>query len=348
MSACSPPVTFALVGYGEGGRYFHAPVIAGAAGARLGFIVTGSPERSAQAAAEHPQAEVVPSLAEAVAAGAQAVAISTPVATHSQLTDQAIALGVPTVCDKPFALDARAARASVQRARSTGVLLSPCQNRRWDSDFRTLRRVLANGELGQVTRLESALERWAPAEPVIAGGGLLRDFGTHLVDQALVLFGPVESVAAQTSGGDGCEREARLQLQHVNGVVSELSASLVQPAPAPRYRLTGTAGSFVLEAPLDVQEALLLAGRTPGVEGDAWGVEPPSRWGAVVLGDGPARRVPSEPGRWPDFYAAFARAVRGRGPVPVDPADAIATCEILDAARRAARSGATVRLPTHA
>ncbi|WP_179756130.1 Gfo/Idh/MocA family protein [Kineococcus aurantiacus] len=337
-------MTFALVGYGGGGRFFHAPVIEGAPGARLGFVVTTDPARAAQARAEHDGVEVVPSLAQAVAAGAQAVAISTPAATHTALTQEAIGLGVPVVCDKPFALDAPAAAATVRAAEAAGVLLSPYQNRRWDSDLLTLRRVLADGELGQVRRFESAFERWAPGDPPAAGGGLLRDFGAHVVDQALHLFGPVRSVAAQTWGGDGTETDLRVQLEHVGGVRSELSGSWKQAVPAPRFRITGTRGTFVLDSPMDVQEEVLLSGRTPATEGAAWGTEPPSRWGALALGGDAVRRVPSEQGRWPDFYAAFARAVRGQGPVPVDPWDAWRTCAVVDAARVAARDGVTVRL----
>ncbi len=146
------------------------------------------------------------------------------------------------MCDKPFALDAAAAQATVERARAAGRLLSPYQNRRWDSDLLTLRRVLADGELGDVVRFESAFERWEPTDPPAAGGGLLRDFGAHLVDQALHLFGPVAAVGAQSRGGDGAELEFRLQLTHRDGVRSELSGSWKQPVPGPRFRLTARRG----------------------------------------------------------------------------------------------------------
>ncbi|WP_380175055.1 Gfo/Idh/MocA family oxidoreductase [Kineococcus sp. DHX-1] len=337
-------VVFALVGYGGGGRFFHAPVVEGAVGTRLGFVVTTNPDRAARARAEHPGVEVVGSTAAAVAAGAEVVVVSTPAATHTALTDEALDLGAHVVCDKPFALDAAAAQASVERARTAGRLLSPYQNRRWDSDLLTLRRVLAEGELGDVVRFESAFERWEPTDPPAAGGGLLRDFGAHLVDQALHLFGPVAAVGAQARGGDGAELEFRLQLTHRDGVRSELSGSWKQPVPGPRFRLTGTAGTFVVDSPMDVQEELLVAGRTPRADGAVWGSEPPSRWGALAVGGGPVRRVPSEQGRWPDFYTAFAAAVRGEGPVPVEASDAVRTCRVVDAAREAARTGEVVRL----
>ena len=345
MAARTPtaPVRFALVGYGGGGRSFHAPVIAGAPGCELVAVMTSNEERAALARAQH-GVEVVASVEQLPALGVEAVAVSTPAATHTELTEQVLRLGLPVVCDKPFALDAAAARRTVDLAEELGVLLSVYQNRRWDSDLLTLRRVLAEGELGEVLRFESSFERWAAGDPPAAGAGLLRDFGSHLVDQALLLFGPVATVAAQTRDvdGDGTEDDVRLQLVHTGGVRTEISGSWKQAAPGPRLRVTGTRGSFVVEAPVDGQEAALLAGRTPASEGDAWGVEPPHRWGWLALGSRPARRVPSEAGRWPDFYAAFARAVRGVGPVPVDPRDAVASTVVLDAARRAAAEGRTV------
>ena len=338
-----PPVRFALVGYGGGGRYFHAPVIAGAPGCELVAVVTRDAGRAALARAEH-GVRAVASLEEAADLGVEAVAVSTPADTHTGLTERALRLGLATVCDKPFALDAAAARRTVELAAELGVLLSPYQNRRWDSDLLTLRRVLADGELGEVVRFESAFERWAAGDPPAAGGGLLRDFGAHLVDQALHLFGPVAAVAAQARGGAGAETDWRAQLTHVGGVRSELSGSWHQALPAPRFRVSGTAGTFVVEEAVDGQEAALLAGRTPAAEGAAWGAEPPSRWGHLALGGGALRRVPSEHGRWPDFYAAFARAVRGLGPVPVDPRDAVATTAVVDAALRAVAQGRTVEV----
>nr|WP_276611054.1 Gfo/Idh/MocA family oxidoreductase [Kineococcus siccus] len=229
-------------------------------------------------------------------------------------------------------------------AAELGVVLSVYQNRRFDADLLTVRRLLAEGALGEVHRFESAFERWAPDDPPAAGAGLLRDFGSHLVDQALLLFGPVSAVAAQTRGPDGAEHDVRLQLHHAGGVRTEVSGAWKQAAPAPRFRVTGTAGTFVLDTPVEGQEAHLLAGRTPAGEGAGWGAEPPHRWGRLHVAGGPVVRVPSEDGRWPEFYERFAAAVRGTGPVPVDPADAVATATVLDAARRSAAEGRTVEL----
>ena len=172
------PVRFGLVGYGFGGRYFHAPLLASAPECDLVGVVTSSSDRRSLLASEHPTVAPVGSLSELKAAGAEAVAISTPAATHSALTDEALELGLAVVCDKPFAMDAAAATRSVELAERLGLPLSPYQNRRWDSDFRTVQALAADGALGELTRFESRFERLAPdAGPGRSGGGTLLEIG---------------------------------------------------------------------------------------------------------------------------------------------------------------------------
>ncbi|MEU2351231.1 Gfo/Idh/MocA family oxidoreductase [Modestobacter sp. NPDC049651] len=339
------PVRFGLVGYGFGGRWFHAPLLAAAPECELVAVVTSSPERRALVGREHPGAATVGSLAELVAAGVEAVAVSTPADTHSEVTDAALDLGLAVVCDKPFALDAAAARASVERAQRLGLPLSPYQNRRWDSDFRTVRALVDDGRLGTVTRFESRFERFTPdAGPGRAGGGTLLDFGAHLVDQALVLLGPVTGVYAEWRVREnGLDDDVFVALTHAGGARSHLAGSWSEGAPGLRFRVTGTTGSYVVDGPMDVQESQLLAGHTPATLGGRWGAEPEERWGRLRRGD-EAEVVPTLPGAWSEFYPAFARAVRGEGPVPVDPADAVATATVLDAARRSATEGRVVQV----
>ncbi|WP_409331671.1 Gfo/Idh/MocA family protein [Trujillonella humicola] len=339
------PVRFGLVGYGFGGRWFHAPLLASAPEVDLLGVVTTSPERRALVAADHPRVATFDSLGELVAAGAEAVAISTPAGTHTALTEQALELGLAVVCDKPFALDAAAARGSVELAAARGLPLAPYQNRRWDSDFRTVRALVADGRLGRVARFESRFERFAPEPgPPAAGGGTLLDFHSHLVDQALVLLGPVTSVYAEWRVRDGgLDDDVFVALAHADGGRSHLWGSWSQGAPGYRFRVSGTESAYVVGGPMDGQEAALLAGRTPAGEGEHWGVEPPERYGRLRRGDDGAV-VPTERGRWDVFYPAFAAAVRGTGPVPVDPRDAVVTATVLDAARRSATTGEVVRL----
>jgi predicted dehydrogenase len=339
------PVRFGLVGYGFGGRYFHAPLLAAAPECALLGVVTTSPERRELLGREHPGAAAFGSLQELVDAGAEAVTISTPADTHSALTDQALDLGLAVVCDKPFALDAAAARASVERAERLGRPLSPYQNRRWDSDFRTVRSLVDRGELGTVTRFESRFERFDPEPgPPAAGGGTLLDFGAHLVDQALVLLGPVAGVYAEWRVREsGLDDDVFVALTHVSGARSHLAGSWSEGAPGDRFRVTGTTGSYVVGGPMDGQEDALIAGQTPATLGAGWGAEPPERWGRVQRGEVSAT-VPTVPGAWDTFYPAFAAAVRGTGAVPVDPEDAVASLTVLDAARRSATEGVVIQL----
>jgi predicted dehydrogenase len=333
------------VGYGFGGRYFHAPLLAAAPEVELLGVVTTSPERQALVAHERPGLATWDSLEELAAAGAEAVTISTPADTHTVLTENALTLGLAVVCDKPFALDAAAARGTVAYAERLGLPLAPYQNRRWDSDFRTVRSLVADGRLGDVLRFESRFERFAPEPgPPAAGGGTLRDFGSHLVDQALVLLGPVATVYAEWRlRADGLDDDVFVALTHDGGARSHLWGSWSQAAPGDRFRVSGTSAGYVVGGPMDGQEAALVAGRSPATEGDRWGAEPEQRWGRLSRGDD-AEVVPTLPGEWTAFYPAFAAAVRGEGPVPVDPHDAVATSSVLDAARRSATEGVVVPL----
>lgn len=338
------PVRIGLVGYGLGGRYFHAPLIASAADCEFLGVVTTSPERGRQVAADFARPAFA-CLEELASAGADAVAISTPAATHITLTRQALRLGLAVVCDKPFALDAGSARQTAQLAGQLGVPLTVYQNRRWDSDFLTLRELLGNGSLGELTVFESRFERFKPDPgPPAAGGGTLLDFGSHLADQALLLAGPVTGAYAEVhyrGEEGGLDDDVFIALAHEGGVRSHLWGSWRQGAPGPRLRAAGTSGSYLI-ADADGQEARLRSGGSPAAAGRRWGVEPPERWGRLLRGS-TAEPVPSARGAWDLFYPAFAAAVRGTQPVPVDPWDAVATAAVLDAARASARTRQVVR-----
>jgi predicted dehydrogenase len=272
------------------------------------------------------------------------VAISTPAATHVTLTQQALRLGLAVVCDKPFALDADSARATVELAELLNVPLTVYQNRRWDSDFLTLRDLLNKGSLGTLTAFESRFERFRPQSgPAVAGGGTLLDFGSHLADQALVLAGPVAGVYAEMhrrADAAGLDDDVFIALTHQSGVRSHLWGSWRQGSPGPRIRAAGTEGAYVIQD-VDGQEAELRGGVSPASRAEQWGAEPPERWGHLRRGDAD-EPVPSKPGAWNLFYPAFAEAVRGSGPMPVDPWDAVATAAVLDAARTSARTAHVV------
>jgi predicted dehydrogenase len=341
----------ALLGYGLAGRVFHGPLIDAEPGLRLSTIVTSDASRAATAAQAHPHAAVVPS-AQAVWDAADEydlVVVATPNVAHRPQAEAALRHGLPVVVDKPLAADAEAARAIIALAESQGLALHVFQNRRLDSDVRTVRALLEEGRLGHVHRLESRFERWRPqpthawresADPA-DGGGLLLDLGSHLVDQALVLLGPAESVYAEARSlrdPDGADDDVFVALHHRSGAVSHLWASALAGQLGPRFRVLGSQGAYVVEH-LDSQEQRLAAGERPG---PGWGLEPDHHWGRLYPS---GEVVPTLPGAWPEFYARVAASMRGEAPPPVESSSVLATMQVLDAARASARQGQVVRLP---
>ena len=334
----------ALLGYGLAGSVFHAPFIATTPGLRLSVVVTGNDERREQALHDHPNVSVVGTAAEVWerASELDLAVIATPNSTHLPLGLAALEAGLPIVVDKPLALNADQGKELVDAAAARNLMLTAFQNRRWDGDFLTLRGLLKANELGRVLRYESRFERWRPRLgggwreriPAEEGGGLLLDLGSHLVDQALLLFGPVRGLYAEVDArreGAVADDDVFLALEHESGVRSHLWASALAADPGPRFRVLGDRAAFVKHG-LDTQEEALRSGRTPADPG--FGEEPRQRWGRLVV-DGDEREVPTEPGSYAAFYAGVAASLDGGAPPPVDPRDAVAVLEILDEARNA-------------
>jgi scyllo-inositol 2-dehydrogenase (NADP+) len=344
----------ALLGYGLAGAVFHAPLISAAPGMRLAMVLTRDHQRQYRAHADHPGAAIVESIEEVIARRAEidVVVVATSNAAHVPLARAAIDAGVAVVVDKPLASDLDDARALVEHAARRGVMLTVFHNRRWDGDFLTVRRLMGEGALGHVHRFESRFERWRPevgpgwrerSDPA-EGGGLLLDLGSHLVDQALVLFGPVVSVYAECDvrrAGAEVDDDTFVALTHASGVRSHLWVSATAARLGPRLRVLGDRAAYVKYG-LDVQEAALQNGRVVGGEG--WGEEPAEDWG--ILGAGPdAAPLRTEPGAYQRFYEGVVRAVRDGEPPPVAPSDAVAGMEILNAARRSHDERRVVHLP---
>lgn len=343
----------ALIGYGLAGSAFHAPLIAATPGMRLAFVVTANDKRAAQARERHPGVGIVDSADRLWerAGEIDLVVIASPNRTHVPLALEALGAGLAVVVDKPLAATAADGRRLVDEARARGLLLSVFQNRRWDGDFLTLRRLLAEGALGDVHRFESRFERWRPTpkrgwreqgDPAEAGG-VLYDLGSHLIDQALVLFGPATHVYAELDRrrpGVQVDDDAFVALTHASGVRSHLWVSSVSADDNGRIRVLGSRAAYVKHG-LDVQEAVLRAGRPPG--GADWGEEPPERWGRLGAGDA-WEAVQTERGDYPAFYPAIAAALRDGTPPPVDPADAVTTLAIIEAARRSAADRTVIHI----
>ncbi|WP_195911024.1 Gfo/Idh/MocA family oxidoreductase [Streptomyces kaniharaensis] len=349
------PIRVGLIGYGLAGSAFHAPLIATTPGLRLDAVVTANPERRAQLHREHPDARAVDTPEQLLAdpAALDLVVIATPNRTHAPLARAALRAGLATVVDKPLAGTADEALELCRLAESQNVLLSVFQNRRWDGDFLTAARLVRGGALGRVHRFESRFERFRPkpkpgwrelADPAEAGGTLY-DLGSHLVDQALTLFGPVESVYAEIDvlrDGAVVDDDAFLALTHASGTRSHLWTSALTPLLGPRMRVLGDTAGYV-KSGMDPQESDLRAGLRPDGT-HPWGVDQPVHYGTLGT-DESAITLPTDPGDYPAYYAAIATALTAPGtPPPVDPRDAVATLTILEAARTSAATGSTVRL----
>ena len=232
-------------------------------------------------------------------AGVDAVAISTPPQTRRELVLEAIGRGSHVVADKPFAPTAAAAEELVQAADAAGVLLSVFHNRRWDTDITTLRGVLDGGLLGDIWRFDSRFDLDQP-QTLEAGpeGGLLRDLGSHLVDQALWLLGPARAVTANLDWLELPEGRTDagfvITIAHASGAHSHVSASKVNRTESRELRVFGSLGSYV-SSQTDVQAQAIFAGVRPVDDLGSWGYEVSERWGTMSTADG-TRVVPSAQG----------------------------------------------------
>ena len=320
----------ALIGFGLAGKAFHAPLIAATDGLQLAAVVTS---RAAEVASGYPGTAVLPTL-DAVLAdrSIDLVVLATPDELHAAQALAALDAGKHVVIDKPLAPTLDAARGVAARAAERGLMLSVFHNRRWDADFLTLQRLIAEGALGEITAFESRFDRFRPELGERwkdrRAGGVWQDLGPHLVDQALVLFGRPEAISADLAvlkpGGQAVDH-AEVLLRYPGRRVS-LHISQLVPDHALRMAAHGTRGSFVKHG-LDSQEEQSKAGMRPTDAG--WGVDPSP--GRLTRADGTASDVAPERGDYPAFYRGVAAALSGRGPMPVGAAEALAVMELIAA-----------------
>ncbi|MDR7303235.1 Gfo/Idh/MocA family oxidoreductase [Haloactinomyces albus] len=355
MTSPAHELRVGLIGYGLAGAVFHAPLIAAEPDLRLDAVVTSDPERQHQVRSDHPDAVVhtrIRSLLDR-ADELDLVVIASPNSTHFELASEALDAGLPVVVDKPFTTTAAQGRALIDKARRNELMMTVFQNRRWDNDMLTLETVLDSGALGTVHRFESRFERWVPTPkstwrdqgPADEAGGVLYDLGSHLIDQALRLFGPVASVFAESDmhrPGVEVDDDTFLALAHTGGVRTHLWMSKLAAQHGPRFRVLGERAAYTKYG-LDPQESALRAGHRPGDNG--WGAESAELWGRLGAGED-THPLPTESGRYEAFYAGVVRALRDGAAPPVDPADSVAGLEIIEAARRSVAAGSIER-PAH-
>lgn len=324
-----------LIGYGLGGRAFHAPYVGVTPGMTLRAVVSRD---SAKVHADLPDMRVVPDVAALLAEpGIDLVIVSSPDELHAQHALAAIRAGKHVLIDKPFATTLADARAVAAAGEANGVVVTAFQNRRWDADFRTLQGLIAAGTLGEIVQFESHFDRWRPVPAEVwkeaRPGGVWLDLGPHLVDQALVLFGRPLGITADIAA----LREDAPAPDYFHAVLRYpvlrviLHASKLAAEHSLRFAVHGTGGSWIKHG-IDPQEAATVARETPG--GMAWGRDPME--GMLTRPGEPPAAAPNAPGDYRLFWHALAAAVRGEGANPVPASDAIAVMELLDAGLRSA------------
>ncbi len=334
------PIRTAIVGFGVAGRVFHAPLIAADDGYELAAIVTANPDRRAQAQQTHPGAALLGSFDELVdridsVGDLDLVILATPPGLHREQATAILDRNLSVVVDKPFAPSAADARAIIDAAARSAGVLTVFQNRRWDGDYLTVKRLIESGALGEVRTFESRFEWWTDPDaaggwkdvtPVAEGGGILLDLGPHLVDQAIELFGPIVEATADLvrhSPGDGADEDSFVSLVHESGVRTRLWMNRTTPMEGERFHLVGSEAGLTSRGK-DPQEAQLAAGLTPASAG--YGAA------ASMLLTRPDEtvEVDQQRGDYPEFYRRLRRALRSDGEIPVDPEDCAAVLELLD------------------
>ncbi len=344
-----PMIEVGLIGFGLAGRAFHAPVIRAVPGLHLAAILQRS---GAEAAELYPDVRIVRSMNELLAIPQiRLIVIATPNETHYHLARQCLEAGRDVVVDKPFTTSLEEAVSLVQIAKGAKRLLTVYQNRRYDGDFQAIRQLVAAGTLGRIVRFETAYDRYRPQlklgawrETPRPGSGILFDIAPHLIDHALVLFGPPEAVTADVR----VERENAIAddafditLHYAKSMRAVLRSSILAAAPRPRFVLLGTQGS--VKQTFDPQEMNLRRGHIPS--DSAWGAEPEENWGVLTV---PAedsfeqRRIPSANCDYRDYYSNVRDAILGRAELAVTPEYALEVMRMLELARASSEKGCTI------
>src|ERR1700722_15107575 len=320
-----------VIGFGLAGKVFHAPFVSAVPGLKLEAIVQRKGDEAARA---YPKIRILRSVNEALKDSAvQLIVVATPNETHFELAKQALLAGKHVVIDKPFAATSTEAKELKELAEKQGVVLVPFHNRRWDGDFRTVQRLLAEEAVGRLVTYESHMDRFRPLprentwkEGANSANGLLMDLGPHLVDQALTLFGPPIGITASVrKDRDLTEIEDAFDITlEYPRLRAHCRSSMLAADAAPRFLLHGTRGSYKKYG-LDPQEPALVGGaKVPRMGEGEWLAEPETQWGTLTVAPVPAdpanlerTKVPTEPGDYRLYYANVRDAINGTAKLAV-------------------------------
>lgn len=338
------PVNTAICSFGMSGRVFHAPFLH----VSPNFQFYSVWEREKNLASQiYPGVRVVRTLEELLAdEDVELVIVNTPNYTHFDYARRALEAGKHVILEKPFTVTEAEGLELIALAKKVEKKLTSFQSRRFDSDYRTVRRVVQSGILGKIVEAEFHYDRYTPVlspkvhkETPGPGRGLLYDLGSHLIDQALQLFGDPEAVFADLSIiRDNSKVDDYMEvLLYYPGMRVRIKSSYLVREPIPSYSVNGHLGTF-LKSRTDVQERHLLAGEMPG--GRDWGVEPEAERGLLhTESDGKVIReyVTSERGNYMDFFTGVHEAIRHDKPLPVTAEEGVRIIRVIEKAYESKR-----------
>lgn len=344
-----------LAGFGPGGHVFNAPIIDSTEGFIIAAAMTSNPQNIKVAREKYPQASIVADYDQLLKnEQLDLIVITTPNHTHYPMAKEALLAGKHVVVEKPFTVTTREADDLIGLAKEKQVVLSINYNRRWDSDFQTVRQIIASERLGKIVEYQAHFDRfrnyikpgWKEQEDV-PGSGILYDLGSHLIDQALLLFGLPSKVFALLSSqrADSKVTDNFEVFLIYPDLKVRLSAGMLVKHPGPRYTVLGRNGSF-LKSGMDPQEAALKEGQYPR-DTSFWGVEDPQIWGELHLdsdGKTSIEKIRSEPGDYRKFYQNIYQAIINKAPLEVTPEQARRVIQIIEASYRSHQTKRMVAL----
>ncbi|KAL9578912.1 MAG: hypothetical protein Q9212_005416 [Teloschistes hypoglaucus] len=353
-----------IVGYGSSAKVFHIPLINSVPELNFYAVVQRHPTSGNDASKDHPNVKKYAAAEQLVNDSAvHLVVVTTPPVTHFEHAKLALENGKHVVVEKPFVPTCQEADQLINLASKNERILTVYQNRRWDSDFRTLRSLLSNNALGRIADFESHFDRYKPSlagakawktksEP---GGGAIYDLGAHLIDQIYVLFGLPKRITAflgsqRAENPGGYEDACTVLLHYDGGMTATIKVSVISPEAAQlRFWVRGEKGSYK-KTHEDIQETHLTKRMGPGDQG--FGVEPEAWHGTLTTVDDdgnlntrPYPTIHAE--TYKTYYTQLAQAIAGKGEVPVKPVDAKEVIRLIELAKQSSDEGRTIEVPRH-
>ncbi len=336
-------INVGIVGYGMSGEVFHAPIINSMDNLNLSKIVSSKQKNIEKIKKLYPNTEIASNIDNLLEdEGIDLVVIGTPNSTHLELAKRALMKNKHVIVEKPFTISSKDADELIELARSRGKILTVHQNRRWDSDFLTVKKIIEKKLLGNIVEYEAHFDRFkkniktnAWREENMPGSGMLYDLGSHLIDQAKCLFGiPNEVYGDLKIQREGGKTDDYFEvILYYDSMKVILKSSMLVREPLPHFTILGDKGSYIKYG-MDVQEEALKSGYSP-LSIENWGEEPRDLWGTLnteIEGVHFIGTVESEKGNYRDFYDNVYRAILGEEELLVKPEEARNTIKIIELA----------------